>query len=92
MALNSKRLEKTPVFTQSGIKVGKLTSLEIDEQTGRLIAIRVLCPGLVPHLMNQELLVNWPQIIKISLEKIIIIDASVPVASKLLAKSAPSGS
>ncbi|MFH1620610.1 MAG: PRC-barrel domain-containing protein [Patescibacteria group bacterium] len=91
MALNSKRLEKTTVFTQSGIKIGRLSSLEIDEQTGKLIAIKVLTPGLVPHLMNEELMINWPQIVSMSLEKIIIVDASVPASAKLIAKGVPTG-
>jgi sporulation protein YlmC with PRC-barrel domain len=88
MAINSKQLMNLPVLTKSGIKVGRLASLDIDADSGKLTAIRVRIPGAVPHLMDREIIVNWPQIVSLSEKEAVIADAVVPVGSKLLAKGA----
>lgn len=83
MVLNSKALTNIPVRTKSGMAVGRLASLDVDADSGRLQAIRVRVPGVVPHLLDDEVAVPWAQIISISEEEAIISDATVPVGTWL---------
>ena len=79
MVLNSKALTNIPVRTKSGMAVGRFASLDLDADSGRLMAIRVRVPGVVPHLLDDEVIVQWAQIISISEDEVVISDASVPV-------------
>lgn len=63
--------------------VGRLASLDLDGDSGRLMALRVRIPGVVPRLLDDEVAVSWAQIISITEEEAVIADASVPVRAWL---------
>jgi sporulation protein YlmC with PRC-barrel domain len=78
MRINSRRLIGLPVLTKSGQDLGKVGSVDIDTENGRLATIRVKTRGLVQGLLDQELLVDWSQVVSINEDTVVVGDASVP--------------
>lgn len=85
MIINSKRLNGLPVRTQGGTPVGKVSSLDLDSETGRLTALRIKARGLVPGLLDTELSVSWGQIVEITAEEVVVHDGSVPIGAQAIA-------
>lgn len=85
MQLNSKTISGHVVRTRSGMALGKVASLDFDGDTGRLTRLRVKTRGLVPGLMDQELIVTWDQIVEITEKEVVVQDATVPAGGKQLA-------
>lgn len=85
MRLNSKDLMGLPVHTRSGTALGKVSSLDVDCDTGRIATMHVKTRGLVPGLMDHELMVTWDQIIEITEKEVIVQDNTVPAGASALA-------
>jgi uncharacterized protein YrrD len=84
MILNSKRLAGTQVMTRAGQVLGKLVSLDVDADTGHLVAIRV-STGLVKDLLSDELVIAWNQIVEMTPEKITVSDTVIPAGASVIA-------
>lgn len=84
MIVNSKHLVHVPVKTRTGEVLGKLSSLELDADTGKLVSLLVKVSG-VKHLLDSELMIPWSKIISISEHEIIVADSFVPIGSAVLA-------
>ncbi len=80
MILNSRRLGKAAVRTRSGARVGNLASIDLDGDTGKLVAIRVLPRGSVGGLLSNELVIAWHLIVSMTEEEVVVEDATVPYA------------
>ncbi len=98
MRVNSKRLARAMVRTVSGVQVGKLASIDLDGESGKLIAIRVAPRGVVSGLLSEELVIAWQYVVSMDEEEIIVEDASVHSSAKQFVsnlnasfKSIPSG-
>lgn len=87
MVVNSKQMAKIAVQTRSGVRLGRLASLDIDADTGRLTAIRVSSRGALADLFAGELVIVWQQIVSMTQDAIVVEDASVPYAATQLAHS-----
>ncbi|OGL74082.1 hypothetical protein A3E39_00625 [Candidatus Uhrbacteria bacterium RIFCSPHIGHO2_12_FULL_60_25] len=85
MVVNTKQLVGLPVVTRGGVAVGKVAGFDIETETGRLTALRVKARGLVPGLLDQELLVAWNQVVEIAKDKVVVQDGVVPVGARVLA-------
>lgn len=85
MVLNSKALIGLPVRTKSGAAIGKVSSVDLDSDTGKLAAVRVRVSGVVPRLLNNELAVPWAHIVSIDEREVVIADAFVPMGVTRLA-------
>jgi len=83
MRLNSKALGGVPVRTKAGMAVGKLASLELDSDTGRLTALLVRVRGMVPGLLDNELIVAWSQVVTMSDKEILVADNIAPAGASL---------
>lgn len=88
MRINSKQLMGLPVITKSGQDLGKVVSVDIDVDSGRLTTIRVKTRGLVKGLLDTDLLVDWSQVVSIDAERVVVQDASVPGGVKAFASQA----
>jgi len=86
MRINSKELHGTPVFTERGISVGKISSFILDADTGKLIEILVSHRGIISGLLSDELIVPWNAIVEMSQERVVILDTSIPAEARTLAK------
>jgi len=86
MNLNSRALVGTPVRTRSGTPVGKLASLDFEAETGHLAALRVRVRGMVPGLLDDEILVAWSQVVSLDEREIVVEDASVAARASILAR------
>jgi sporulation protein YlmC with PRC-barrel domain len=91
MRINSRRLLGLSVVTKSRQELGKVRSIDIDTESGRLTTIRVNPRGLVKGLLEEELLVDWSQVISIDEDGLIVDDASVPEGAEVLATRATGG-
>lgn len=89
MSINSKSLHNLPVRTRSGQPVGKVASVDIDADTGKLVALRVKTRGIVPGLLDQELSVAWGQIVEITEKEVIVEDGTVPMSNRAMASASP---
>ncbi|GEM_PF-1180264 len=87
MLVNSKRLSHALVRTRSGTSVGKVSSLDLDAETGRLVTLHVRVSGVVLGLLDQETLVAWSQIVSLSETEVIVEDTAVTSASARFAES-----
>jgi sporulation protein YlmC with PRC-barrel domain len=92
MHLNSKELIGLPVVTKSGTGLGKLASIDVDADSGRLVTLHVKTRGIVPGLMSDEVLVGWASVIEMTNERIVVADAAVTAGATAFAraKEAPS--
>ena len=82
--VNSKRMANAAVRTEAGTPVGRLVSLEIDADTGKLAAVNVRTPAAVPHLLGRELRIGWNQIVSLGEKEIVVLDAVVPAGNVAL--------
>ncbi len=87
MALNTKDMVGVPVETRSGERVGKVTSFDLDDATGRLVAMRVKSRGLVSGLIADEMIVAWDAIIELSPSKVVIADGAVKIGATQLTQA-----
>lgn len=79
-------MARLPVRTLSGIRLGRVSSWDLDVETGKLAAIHVL-PGVAVRLMTDELVIPWTQIVEITTEVVIVVDATVPIGVPHLARA-----
>jgi len=84
--VNSKQLQGIPVRTVGGQNVGKLLSLDLDTETGRMTALRVKISGFVPALLDQEALVAWSQVVSLGPEEIVVKETTVVERATWLSK------
>lgn len=66
-----------PVKTQSGEWLGKPQSLDIDITTGAIVALHVRSHELVSRLRGAEFLIAWSEVIEVTPEWILVMDAAV---------------
>lgn len=69
----SNELINLPVYTQSNIYLGRLTSFEVDIDDQNIIAYHVKT-GLIKGLWHQELIIHPSQVISITLERMVAED------------------
>lgn len=91
MRVNSKDLHGAAVVTERGVSVGKLSSLDLDGDTGKLVGIRVAHRGIT-GLLSDELRVPWNSIVEMSAERVVILDTAVPAEARAIAKGAAANS
>ncbi len=77
MIVNSKKMAGVPVRTEAGFSVGKVVSFDLDGDTGKLTVFRVRIPGAVPALLDQEAMISWSQIVSMSDQEVVVVDAVV---------------
>jgi sporulation protein YlmC with PRC-barrel domain len=87
MNLNSRVLIGLAVETNSGKAIGKVVSIDVDADTGRIAVFRVKAGGLVAGLLSDELDVTWDSVIELTAEKLVVADATVPQGATQLAKA-----
>lgn len=87
MHLNSKEFIGLPVVTKSGTALGKLASIDIDADSGRLVTLHVKTRGIVPGLLSDELLIGWASVIEMTDERIVVADASVAAGATAFARA-----
>ncbi|HWQ99314.1 MAG TPA: PRC-barrel domain-containing protein [Candidatus Methylomirabilis sp.] len=85
MVVSTKQFIGLPVVTKSGTAVGKVAGFDIETDTGRIASLRVKVRGLVPGLLDQELLVAWGQIVEITIAQVVVQDGVVPIGGRVLA-------
>lgn len=89
MRINSKKLTGLPVVTKTGAHLGKVSSFDIDTDSGRIESIHVKTRGIVPGLLDEELIVVWSQVIEITETNVIVTDALVPAGVRSIAAHTP---
>ncbi len=87
MNLNSRILIGLHVETNSGKAIGKVASIDVDADTGRISIFHVKAGGLVAGLLSDELDVSWDAVIELTAEKLVVADATVPQGATQLAKA-----
>jgi sporulation protein YlmC with PRC-barrel domain len=87
MNIHSKELIGLPAHTRSGLVIGKVASLDIDMETGRIANFYVKSGNLVTGLLADELMISWASVIELTSEALIVADNTVPVGATLLAKA-----
>ena len=78
MVMNAKAFHGLPVRTRSGMHVGKVGSMDIETDTGRIAFLGVKTGSLVAAFLGQELDVAWRQIISVDDKEVVVEDAVVP--------------
>lgn len=63
-----------PVETRSGMPVGKLIDVEIDQEAHLVANYQVKATRLLPGLFSKSLMVSRQQIVSVSKEKIVVED------------------
>ena len=84
MVATVKSIIGVPVRTFAGMRLGKVHMLSFDLDTGKLALVHVGGRGVV-HLLENELLVCWSDIISMSVEEVVVRDGVVPIQSSVLA-------
>ncbi len=64
--------------TKSGHKLGRVSHVEVDEMTGRVMAFYVAAEGMIKGLLGNELAIQWHQVLEWKDDEIIVADGSVP--------------
>lgn len=77
MLVNSKKMKSAKVYTKSGVFLGRLSSVDLDADTGHLLALHVRVSGMVPGLMDEEALVAWSQVLSMSEKEVRVVDTFV---------------
>lgn len=77
MLINSRQLLGLPVFTKSRQPLGRLSSIDIDSETGVLSILHVATNRIVPRLVEDELLIAWSAVIEITGNEIVVMDNAV---------------
>lgn len=75
------------VYTRSGQKLGKVASFNLDAVTGHLITMEVKPQGLVAGLASEHLLIPWDAIIEMTLEKVMVSDATLKDETGVMVKN-----
>lgn len=70
--ITSKKLIGLAVFTESGIRLGKVADLEIDIEAQTIL--RYVIKGRLGGIMAKELIVSVSEVVSISNEKMIVRD------------------
>jgi sporulation protein YlmC with PRC-barrel domain len=89
MRINSKQLIGLPVETQGGVALGKVGSVDVETETGKIAALHVKTRGVIPGLMDEELLIDWTQIVEITAKRVVVADTAIPEGSPAFANGAP---
>ncbi len=63
--------------TKSGIALGKVLAIEVDEQTGRIINFSISAHRAIPAIIDSVLLVAWDQVVDWRSDVLIVADAVV---------------
>ncbi len=87
MNMNTKDLIGLPVQTRSGIAIGKVVSLDMDVDTGRVVSFHVKSGNLVTGLLSDELMISWASVVELKPKALIVADNTVPAGASLLAKA-----
>jgi len=74
MNLRRKDIIGLPVFTQSGQALGKVTDLEIDSETQKILRYHARCEKIIKEIIAKELIISAEQVISIDREKMIVDD------------------
>ena len=94
MVINAKDIHGLPVRTRAGTSVGKVGSVDIETNTGRIAVLGVKTGGFVTSLLGQELDIVWSQIVSLDQKEVVVEDAVVPakdVARARAGNAVPSG-
>lgn len=81
MTLTSKQIVNLPVFTESGIKVGKVSFLELNEKE-HVVEKYVIKTSSLMQLMPAVILVSPKQIIEINSKKVIVEENIIKLLKK----------
>ena len=84
MVVNVKSFFGVNARTVSGTRLGKVQSMSIDQDTGKLALIHIQPRGMA-HLLENELFVAWSDIISMTEEEVVVRDGVVPIQSSVLA-------
>lgn len=76
MLLSFSRLKNLPVFTQSGLRLGQVSDLEIDTDSQSILRYIVQRGRLVGRF-QEPLLIHRRQVVSISQEKMMVEDAVI---------------
>lgn len=87
MILNSKAMIGIPVETRAGQSLGRLGSVDVDAETGRIKTFHVKSGNLVSGLLGDELMIAWEQVIELTNERLLVADTAFPAGSRALAKA-----
>jgi len=63
--------------TKSGLALGKVLAIEVDEQTGRIVNFSISAHRAVPAIIDKVLLVAWDQVVDWRAEVLVVADAAV---------------
>ncbi len=81
MTLSSKQLINLPVFTESGIKIGKIAYLELNEKEHFVEKYAIKNSGF-RQLIPAVLLISPQQIVEVTLEKVTVEDNIIKILQK----------
>lgn len=81
MTLTSKQIVSLPVFTESGVKIGKVAFLEFNEKEHLIEKYAIKTSGLM-QLIPTIILVSPKQIIEINSEQVVVEDNIIKVLKK----------
>lgn len=70
-------IAKLPVYTESGVALGRVVDIEYDAEDLRIERLHVQPSGLT-SLLREPLIIHRSQIVKILTEKIIVDDTTTP--------------
>ena len=82
---------KLLVQTKSGQDLGKVIHIEIDTNTGRIDKFHV-SGGMIPRVLDQNMLIDWNQVIEWRDDLLIVSDATASAMAKLGASTGQIGS
>ncbi|MFA6198181.1 MAG: PRC-barrel domain-containing protein [Patescibacteria group bacterium] len=74
MTLLNKNLLNLPVYTQSGLRLGYVTSFEIDELEQRIKRYSIKTHYGIAGLFDRQLIVSAEQVVRLSREKLVVED------------------
>ncbi len=74
MKINQRQLIGLPVVTESGQKLGRLKSINIDSDTQSILEYEVKASSLIKGLIEGDLIIPRGQIVDISLKQITVQD------------------
>jgi sporulation protein YlmC with PRC-barrel domain len=63
--------------TKSGIMLGKVVAIEIDQSTGRIVNFLVASNRVFSVLSDKNFVINWSQVVDWIEDEIIVADATV---------------
>ena len=75
MKISNNDLINLPVYTQSGEHLGKVSSFEINSDTGKIENFHIKT-GLIEGLWHEQLVVSHSQVVEITGEKMVVEDGA----------------